>query len=211
VRAREIAERRTSQLAESSALLAQEHAARTKAEEADRAKEQFLALISHELRNPLSPILAWSRLLKLGTLEPEKQAAAIDAIERNAAVQAQLVEDLLDVSRFVSGKLRLDVRPIDLSKVISAAVDTLRPSAEAKQIRVQLVIDPRHGFVLGDPDRLQQVMWNLLSNAIKFTPKGGRVQVALERVNSHLEVSVSDTGRGIERDALEHVFDRFWQ
>jgi len=211
VRAREIAERRTSQLAESSALLAQEHAARTKAEEADRAKEQFLGLISHELRNPLSPILAWSRMLKLGTLEPEKQAAAIDAIERNAAAQAQLVEDLLDVSRIVSGKLRMDVRPTDLSKVIFAAVDTLRPSADAKQIRLQTVVDPRHGFVLGDPDRLQQVMWNLLSNAIKFTPKGGRVEVALERVNSHLEVSVSDTGQGIDQDALGHVFDRFWQ
>jgi len=211
VRAREIAEHRTSQLAESSALLAQEHAARTKAEEADRAKEQFLGLISHELRNPLSPILAWSRMLKLGTLEPEKHSAAIDAIERNASAQAQLIEDLLDVSRIVSGKLRLDVRPIDLSKVISAAVDTLRPSADVKQIRLQLVIDPRHGLVLGDPDRLQQVIWNLLSNAIKFTTKGGRVQVALERVNSHLEVSVSDTGQGIDQDALGHVFDRFWQ
>jgi signal transduction histidine kinase len=111
----------------------------------------------------------------------------------------------------VSGKLRLDVRPIDLTRVISASVDTLRPSADAKQIRVQLVIDPQHGLVLGDPDRLQQVMWNLLSNAIKFTPKGGRVQVAVERVDSHLEVSVSDTGEGIERDALDHVFDRFWQ
>jgi signal transduction histidine kinase/ActR/RegA family two-component response regulator len=211
VRAREIAEHRTSQLAESSALLAQEHAARTKAEEADRAKEQFLGLISHELRNPLSPILAWSRMLKLGKLEPEKQVAAIEAIERNAAAQAQLVEDLLDVSRIVSGKLRLDVRPTDPGKVISAAIDTLRPSADAKQIRVQLVMDPQHGLVLGDPDRLQQVMWNLLSNAIKFTPKGGRVQVALARVDSHLEVTVSDTGQGIARDALEHVFDRFWQ
>src|SRR6185436_10823104 len=134
--------------------------------------------------------------------EPEKHSAAIDAIERNASAQAQLIEDLLDVSRIVSGKLRLDVRPIDLSKVISAAVDTLRPSADVKQIRLQLVIDPRHGLVLGDPDPLQQVIWNLLSNAIKFTPKGGRVQVALERVNSHLEVSVSDTGQGIDRDFL---------
>jgi signal transduction histidine kinase/ActR/RegA family two-component response regulator len=211
VRAREIAEHRTSQLAESSALLAQEQAARTKAEEADRAKEQFLGLISHELRNPLSPILAWSRMLKLGTLEPKKQSAAIDAIERNATAQAQLIEDLLDVSRIVSGQLRLDVRSIDLSKVITAAVDTLRPSADMKQIRLQLVIDPRHGLVLGDPDRLQQVIWNLLSNAIKFTPRGGRVQVALERVDSHLEVSVSDTGQGIDAEALGHVFDRFWQ
>src|SRR5262249_8605500 len=211
VQAQELAERRQSQLIESSVLLAQEKAARAKAEEAERAKDQFLAMVSHELRNPLSPILAWSRMLRLGTLEPSKQAAAIDAIARNATIQAQLIEDLLDVSRIVSGKLRLDVRPIALEPVIDAAVEALWPSAGAKGIRLQVALDPRPGMVLGDPDRLQQVVWNLLSNAIKFTPRGGRVQVALERVNSHLELSVSDTGMGIARDALPHVFERFWQ
>lgn len=211
VQAQELADSRQSQLIESSALLEQEKAARAKAEEAERAKDQFLAMVSHELRNPLSPILAWSRMLKLGALEPSKQAAAIDAIVRNATIQAQLIEDLLDVSRIVSGKLRLDVRPTALAPVIDAAVEALRTSAEAKGVRLQVVLDPRAGMVLGDPDRLQQVVWNLVSNAIKFTPRGGRVQVALERVNSHLELSVSDTGLGIARDSLPHVFERFWQ
>ena len=209
--AREIAERRGSELIESTALLAEEQAARAKAEEADRAKDEFLAMVSHELRNPLSPILAWSRMLRLGDLDAEKQEKALAAIERNAVAQAQLIEDLLDVSRIVSGKLRLDVRPTELPLVIEEAVETLRPSADARQIRLQLVLDPRPGMVLGDPDRLRQVVWNLVSNAIKFTPKGGRVQIALERVNSHVELSVSDTGQGIKPEALEYVFDRFWQ
>ena len=211
VQAQEIAERRRSELLESSALLAEEQTARARAEEADRAKDQFLAMVSHELRNPLSPILAWSRMLKLGTLDPAKLTDAYTAIERNATAQAQLIEDLLDVSRIVTGKLRLDVRPTSLGGVIEAAVGALRPSAEAKRIRLQLTLDPRPGMVLGDPDRLQQVVWNLVSNAIKFTPKGGRVHIALERVNSHVELSVSDTGQGIHRDALPHVFQRFWQ
>lgn len=210
-RAREIAERHRSALVESSALLAMEQAARARAEEADRAKDEFLAVVSHELRSPLSPILAWSRMLRMGTLAPEKQSAAFEAIERNAVAQAQLVEDLLDVSRIVAGKLRLDVRPIMLPAPIEEAVETLRPSADAKSIRLQLVLDPQAGMVLGDPDRLRQVVWNLVSNAIKFTPKGGRVQIALERVNSHVELSVSDTGEGIPSEALAHVFDRFWQ
>jgi len=211
VQAQDLAERRRSELLESSALLIEEQSARARAEEADRAKDQFLAMVSHELRNPLSPILAWSRMLKLGTLDPAKRVDAYNAIERNATAQAQLVEDLLDVSRIVTGKLRLDVRPTALGGVIEAAVEALRPSAEAKQIRVQLTLDPSAGMVLGDPDRLRQVVWNLLSNAIKFTPKGGRVQLALERVDSHVELSVSDTGRGIAREALPHVFERFWQ
>jgi signal transduction histidine kinase/ActR/RegA family two-component response regulator len=211
VHAEELAERRGSELLQSSALLAEEQSARARAEEADRAKEQFLAMVSHELRNPLSPILAWSRMLKLGRLDPRKHADAFAAIERNATAQAQLIEDLLDVSRIVSGTLRLDVRPTALGGVIEAAVDALRPSADAKQIRLQLTLDPRAGMVLGDPDRLQQVVWNLVSNAVKFTPRGGRVQIALERVNSHLELSVSDTGEGIDRAALPRVFERFWQ
>jgi signal transduction histidine kinase/CheY-like chemotaxis protein len=211
VHAQELAEQRRSELIHSTTQLAQEQAARARAEEADRAKDQFLAMVSHELRNPLSPILAWSRMLKLGTLQPEQQAAAIDAIARNAVAQAQLVEDLLDVSRIVSGKLRLDVRPTSLGPVIEAGLDALRPAADAKQIRLQRVLDSRPGMVLGDPDRLQQVVWNLVSNAVKFTPKGGRVQVALERVNSHIELSVSDTGQGIEAQMLPRVFERFWQ
>jgi signal transduction histidine kinase/ActR/RegA family two-component response regulator len=211
VQAQATAERQRSELVERSALLAEEQSARARAEEADRAKDQFLAMVSHELRNPLSPILAWSRMLKLDALDPAKRRDAYDAIERNATAQAQLVEDLLDVSRIVSGKLRLDVRPTRLQPVIEAAVEALRPSAEAKQIRLQLTIDPLAGMVLGDADRLRQVVWNLLSNAIKFTPKGGRAHIALQRVNSHVELSVSDTGQGIAHEALPHVFERFWQ
>src|SRR5262249_30908368 len=141
----------------------------------------FLAMVSHELRSPLSPILAWARMLKVGRLTPEKEAAAFDAIERNATAQAQLVEDLLDVSRIVAGKLRLDVRPTELASVVDAAVEALRPSADAKHIRLSVAVDRRAGMVLGDADRLQQVVWNLVSNAVKFTPRGGRVEIALER------------------------------
>src|SRR5262249_9276742 len=196
---------------ESSESLAREQSARARAEEADHAKDQFLAMVSHELRNPLSPILAWSRMLVNGTLTSDKHQEAIRVIERNATAQAQLIDDLLDVSRIVSGKMRLDVRPTSLDKVIAAAVDSARASAAAKGIRLTLVLDPRSGMVLGDPNRLQQVVWNLLSNALKFTAKGGRAQVALERVNSHVEISVSDTGAGIAPELLPHVFERFWQ
>jgi len=211
IRARELAAQRGSELIESTAQLAQEQAARVRAEEADRAKDEFLATISHELRTPLSPILAWARMLKLGTLTPEKQAAAVDAIARNAVIQAQLVEDLLDASRIASGKLRLDVRPTAVGPIVDAAVEALRPQADAKRIGLQVALEPWPGLVLGDPDRLQQVVWNLVSNAIKFTPKDGRVEVALARVGSHVELSVSDTGQGIESAALPHVFERFWQ
>jgi signal transduction histidine kinase/ActR/RegA family two-component response regulator len=211
IQAQDLADRRGTELAERSALLAEAEQARAKAEETDRAKDQFLAMVSHELRNPLSPILAWSRMLKLGTLPEDRQRDAVAAIERNATAQAQLVEDLLDVSRIVSGRLRLDVRPTLLPGVIDGAVEALRPSADAKHVRILLTLDPRAGMVLGDPARLQQVVWNLVSNAIKFTPKGGRVQIALERVNSHVELSVSDTGEGIAPETLPHVFERFWQ
>jgi signal transduction histidine kinase/CheY-like chemotaxis protein len=211
IAAQEVAEKQAIELVQSTAMLAEEQEARAKAQEADRAKDQFLAMVSHELRNPLSPILAWSRMLRLGTLDAEKQRDAVDAIERNAMAQAQLIEDLLDVSRIVSGKLRLDVRPTSLRKVIEATVGALRPSADAKQIRVQVVLDSGPDMVLGDPDRLQQVVWNLLSNAVKFTGKAGRVHVALERVNSHIELSVSDTGAGIAPEVLSRVFERFWQ
>ncbi len=192
-------------------LLEREQHARGVAESANRAKDQFLAMVSHELRNPLSPILAWSRLLQSPGLDEEKRLQGLQAIERGARSQAQLIGDLLDISRIVSGKLRLDVRPIDLAPVIQAAIETVRPSAEARQIRFSVVLDPRSGPVAGDPERLQQVAWNLLSNAVKFTPKGGRVHVQLARINSHVELTVSDSGEGIPSELLPHVFERFWQ
>jgi PAS domain S-box-containing protein len=181
------------------------------AEESSRLKEEFLATISHELRTPLSAILGWARMLRLGQLSKENAAKALDTIERNARAQAQLIDDLLDVSRIVTGKLRMDVRPSDPNSFIDAAVEAVRPAAEAKGVRVQKVIDTGLISIPGDPVRLQQVIWNLLSNAIKFTPRGGRVQIRSERVNSHLEIVVSDTGQGISPDFLPHVFDRFRQ
>ena len=181
------------------------------AEESSRLKEEFLATISHELRTPLSAILGWARMLRLGQLSEENAAKALDTIERNARAQAQLIDDLLDVSRIVTGKLRMDVRPSDPNAFIDAAVESVRPAAEAKGVRVQKVIDTGLISIPGDPVRLQQVVWNLLSNAIKFTPRGGRVQIRSERVNSHLEIVVSDTGQGIASDFLPHVFDRFRQ
>jgi len=181
------------------------------AEESSRLKEEFLATISHELRTPLSAILGWARMLRLGQLSSENTAKALDTIERNARAQAQLVDDLLDVSRIITGKLRMDVRPVDPNSFIDAAVEAVKPAAEAKAVRVQKVVDTGAVSIPGDPVRLQQVVWNLLSNAIKFTPRGGRVQICSERVDSHLEIIVSDTGQGISPDFLPHVFDRFRQ
>ena len=181
------------------------------AEESSRLKEEFLATISHELRTPLSAILGWTRMLRLGQLSAEEHAKALDTIERNARAQAQLIDDLLDVSRIVTGKLRMDVRPSDPTSFIDAAVEAVRPAAEAKGVRLQKVMDSGTVAIPGDPVRLQQVVWNLLSNAIKFTPRGGHVQIRSERVNSHLEIVVSDTGQGIASDFLPHVFDRFRQ
>jgi len=198
-------------LQEREALLQSEQAARQEAEIASRAKDEFLGLLSHELRNPLNAILGWTRMLSTGRLEESVYNRAVETIDRNAKLQARLIDDMLDVSRIVSGKLRLDAQPLDLTSVIHAAVDTSRPAAEAKEIRIQVVLDFGAGVVLGDPVRMQQVIWNLLSNAIKFTPKQGRVQVQLQRINSHLEISVSDTGPGIEEDFLPYVFDRFRQ
>jgi len=192
-------------------LLARSHDARLEAERANRAKDEFLATVSHELRTPLTPILSWARLLRSGKLDAATQQRGLETLERAAKSQAQLVEDLLDVSRIIAGKIRLDVRRIELAPVIERAIESLRPAADAKTIRLQTVLDPSAGLVAGDPERLQQVMWNLLSNAIKFTPKGGRVQVVLQRVNSHVEIVVSDTGKGISADFLPYVFDRFRQ
>ncbi len=198
-------------LARLAASDASEKDARARAEEMSRSKDEFLATVSHELRTPLSAILGWARLLSAGTLDDAKKRRAIEAIERNAVSQAQLIEDLLDVSRIISGKLRLDLGSVDLRGVIDAAIDSVRPAMEAKEIRFQCLIDPKTSAVMGDPNRLQQVVWNLLSNAIKFTPKGGRVQLALARVGSQIELTVTDTGRGIDPTFLPHLFQRFRQ
>ncbi len=208
--ARDISQRKRVD-AEREQLLQDEQAARIQAEEANRLKDEFLATLSHELRTPLTAILGWAQMLKAGNLEKSRAEKALETIERNARAQTQLIDDLLDVSRIITGKLRLDVRAVDLSSVIKSTVDAARPAIEAKNIRLQTLLDPRAGPISGDPDRLQQIVWNLLSNAVKFTHKGGRVQVRLERVDSHVEIVISDTGKGIEPAFLPHVFDRFRQ
>jgi CheY-like chemotaxis protein len=181
------------------------------ARDANRVKDDFLAVLSHELRTPLNAIVGYSRLMRGEMLAPDQVGRAVETLERNARWLTQIVDDVLDVSRIVSGKIRLDVQAVELASVVDNAVATVQPAADAKSVRIQSLIDPRVGPVSGDPDRLQQVMWNLVSNAVKFTPKGGRVQVRLERVNSHVEVVVSDTGIGISKDFLPLVFDRFRQ
>lgn len=186
-------------------------AALQEAEEANRSKTNFLAVVSHELRNPLNSILLWcNALLASGTLEG-KTEQGLGAIFRAAKSQAQLIEDLLDISRIESGQMRFDVQPVNPADVVRAAVESMSPAAEAKSISMQMVIDPRASTVMGDAQRLQQAVWNLLSNSIKFTPREGRVQVRLERINSHVEIVVADNGQGIDRRALDNVFDRFWQ
>ena len=192
-------------------LLRKEQDARETAEAAGRAKDQFLALLSHELRTPLNAVYGWARMLQSGQVREEAAARALDAVVRNANAQVQLIDDLLDVSRVITGKMRLDVRPLDLEAVVEAALDAVRPAAEAKGIRLQKLLDPWAGPTTGDPSRLQQVVWNLLANAVKFTPKGGRVEVHLRRVDSHVEIVVSDTGEGIAPAILPYVFDRFRQ
>jgi PAS domain S-box-containing protein len=185
--------------------------AKRDAEAASRAKEEFLAVLSHELRTPLNAVYGWARMLRSGQLRAEAAERALDVIVRNADAQVQLIDDLLDVSRIIAGKMRLDVRPVDLEAVIRAAIDAVRPAADSKEIRLQCVLDPRAVGITGDPDRLQQVVWNLLINAVKFTPKRGRVQVHLQRTNSHVEIVVSDTGQGISEEQLPHLFERFHQ
>ena len=196
---------------EREALLESERSARGEAEAASRLKDEFLATVSHELRTPLTAILGWAHLLRAGQLGEENKIKALETIERNARSQSQLIDDLLDVSRIVTGNLRLDVRAVNPASFIDPAVEALRPAAEAKGVRVQKVIDTGVTTVMGDPSRLQQVVWNLLSNAVKFTPRGGRVQVRLERVSSHIEIIVTDTGAGIDTEFLPHVFERFRQ
>ena len=212
VRADSLARDRELRLAEERAVRAEIETARAEAEEANRAKDQFLATISHELRNPLSPILAWARMLRLGQVDPQKSRRAVEVIERNAAMLAQLIDDLLDVSRIVSGKLRLDMRPMELAPILEATVEAVRPAAEARQVELHAALDASHARILGDPARLQQVAWNLLTNAVKFTARGGRIDVSLiEHPDGRVEFRVSDDGIGIPSRALPHIFDRFWQ
>lgn len=197
--------------AEREELLAREQAARVAAEQANRVKDEFLAIVSHELRSPLNPILGWSRLLQDQKLDPAKTTQALNAIVRNAKLQAELIEDLLDVSRILRGKLSLNVSPIDLKLTIQAALETVRLSADAKSIEIHTRLEPDIGLVSGDSNRLQQVVWNLLSNAIKFTPARGRVDIRLERVGDTAQIIVRDTGKGIHPNFLPHVFDYFRQ
>ncbi|HEY8507132.1 MAG TPA: PAS domain S-box protein, partial [Steroidobacteraceae bacterium] len=197
--------------AQREALLQAERVARAEAERLSRLKDEFLATLSHELRTPLNAILGWSTLLRRLEAGHPDHLRGLETIERNARVQTQIIEDLLDMSRIISGKVQLDVQPVILSEVIMAAVDVVRPSADAKKLRVRTTLDAKVGRIRGDPNRLQQVFWNLLANAVKFTPAGGRIDVILERVNSHVEISVEDSGIGIKDEFLSFVFDRFRQ
>ncbi len=207
---RDITDRKRSE-EERELLLASERVARQEAERAGRLKDEFLATLSHELRTPLNAILGWTHILLGESRNEDTLQQGLSVIHRNARVQAELIADLLDMSRIISGKMRLNVQRVDLPEVIQAAIESVRPAAEAKEIRLQRVLEPLTDPVQGDPARLQQIVWNLVSNAVKFTPKGGRVQVVLARVNSHVEIAVSDTGKGITPEFLPFVFERFRQ
>jgi PAS domain S-box-containing protein len=205
VTARNLAEEERSQ------LFIREQDARKEAEEANRSKDEFLATVSHELRTPLASILGWARLLGSDMVDREKYPQVFETIARNAKSQAQLIDDLLDVSRIITGKLRLDVRPLELKPIIEATIETVRPAATAKAIELNVNLDSEVGEVSGDPDRLQQLVWNLLSNAIKFTPKRGKVDINLVQEGSQAEILVKDSGHGIKAEFLPHVFERFRQ
>jgi signal transduction histidine kinase/AmiR/NasT family two-component response regulator len=192
-------------------LLTQEQVWRNEAEAANRSKDEFLATVSHELRTPLNAILGWSTLLRNRSLDDATSVRAVESIERNAKAQAHLIEDILDVSRIITGKMSFEPGPVALEQTINAALDTVRTAADAKSIQIQQHSDPNVGLVWGDPRRLQQVVWNLLSNAVKFTPNGGRVDIRLERVDYEVEITVSDTGKGIKADFLPLIFERFRQ
>jgi PAS domain S-box-containing protein len=192
-------------------LLERESSARASAEESNRLKDEFLATVSHELRTPLTAILGWSRMLQDGTLDTEVAARALESIKRNAKVQAQIIDDILDVSRIITGKLYLELHPIELAPVLESAINVVRPTAEAKGIRVVVDFPLEPAAVSGDGNRLQQVFWNLLSNAIKFTPNGGQVSVRLRQVDGKVEIEIADTGQGISEAFLPFVFDRFRQ
>jgi signal transduction histidine kinase len=192
-------------------LLERESHARQQAEEASRLKEEFLATVSHELRTPLNAVVGWSRLLRSGKLDNDGMTHAVDVIERNAAAQRQIIEDLLDVSRIVAGKLRISTQPVDLLLVIHAAIDAVQPAAEAKEIKISTHVEAPDLIVKADVERLQQVFWNLLSNAVKFTPHGGLIDVYLERSDSLAEVRIEDSGPGVPPEFLPHIFERFSQ
>ncbi|HEY7544837.1 MAG TPA: response regulator [Blastocatellia bacterium] len=197
--------------AEREELLVKEQRAREEAQAANRAKDEFIAVVSHELRAPLNAMLGWARILRSTRVDEATLAHAIEIIERSARTQSKLIEDLLDTSRIVSGKLRLDIRPVELRSVIENAAQVLLPAAEAKRIEIQLQFDVEREIITGDADRLQQIVWNLLSNAIKFTPNEGRVEVLLQRVDPHVRLTISDTGKGISPEYLPYIFDRFHQ
>ena len=192
-------------------LLESAQAARAEADVANSIKDEFLATLSHELRTPLTSILGWSHLLDNGKLDEEAAKRAVETIVRNAEAQKLLIDELLDISRIIIGKLRLDVGPVQLAPMLESIVDGMRPAADARNIQLRTALDQSLDPIFGDPDRLQQVFWNLLSNAIKFTSQGGKVLVRLERADSNLEITISDTGQGIARELLPYVFDRFRQ
>jgi PAS domain S-box-containing protein len=192
-------------------LLERERAARTDAERANRLKDEFLATLSHELRTPLNAVIGWSRMLSSGRLDRDSSKHALEVIERNAWAQKQIIEDILDVSRVITGKLQLNLSPVDLVAVVDAALDAVRPAIEAKEIKIETLIDASLRMVSGDPDRLQQVVWNILSNAAKFTPGGGSVEISVSQTATHVLIQVKDTGPGIEPAFLPHVFERFRQ
>jgi len=192
-------------------LLASAEAARAEADTANSLKDEFLATVSHELRTPLTAILGWSQMLASGNLDEQESKRAVETISRNARAQREIIDDLLDISRIITGKLRLEVRSMEMGRIIEAVVEGVRPAADARNIHLHTAIDPETGPISGDPDRLQQIIWNLLSNAIKFTPEGGRVKVRLERCDSQVEITIVDTGQGIDPELLLRVFDRFRQ
>jgi PAS domain S-box-containing protein len=192
-------------------LLDSEREARSQAERASRMKDEFLATLSHELRTPLNAVLGWANILRLGKRQGEELIQGLDIIERNARIQAQIIEDLLDMSRIISGKVRLEAQWVELAAVLNESIETLRSTAQAKGVRLQAMLDLFGGPIFGDPNRLQQVFWNLLNNAIKFTPKDGKVEVSLKRVGIEVEVSVVDSGEGIASEFLPYIFDRFQQ
>jgi PAS domain S-box-containing protein len=208
--ARDITERKRSER-ERERLLSEAEHAREQAEAASRVKDEFLSTLSHELRTPLTAIVGWIYLLRGGRLDEPARTRALDAIDRNAGAQAQVISDILDLSRIVGARFRLDVRPIQVAPVAASAIETLMPAANARGIKVQTVLDPSAGVVSGDTDRLRQVVWNLVSNAIKFTPKGGRVTVRVDRVDASVVITVTDTGVGISPQVLPYVFERFRQ
>jgi PAS domain S-box-containing protein len=207
---RDVSERKAAEH-ERAELLVRAQLARAEAEQANRLKDEFLSTLSHELRTPLNAILGWTRMLQSGQLPEARRAHALATIERNAHVQARLVDDILDVSRIVSGKLPLEITALDPCAIVAAAVDSVRPAAEAKGLQLHVACERDLGTVYADPGRLQQVVWNLLSNAVKFTPRGGQVEVRLRRADEQLEIEVSDTGQGIAPEFLPHVFERFRQ